>query len=158
LEIPNLKKNNLSLSNIFLVNREEDAPWAWHGVPEESQRVLYPDAKKDPRRSPAIRSFLPGESFEYAAMIYNAEQKENKADLAYQYMILRDGKVIFTSKFEDIDLSNLSDASDLAGIPIRKKLVLEDSMEPGSYALLLFVKNKGNFARQVFDFTVQSPQ
>jgi hypothetical protein len=117
--------------------------------------VLYPDAKKDPRRSPAIRSFPPGENFEYMAMIYNTELKKGKkVDLAFRYMLLRDGKLLFASEFEDIDLTGVSD---LTGIPIRKKLVLEDSIEPGNYALLLFVKNNNNFARQVFDFTVQSP-
>jgi hypothetical protein len=42
--------------------------------------------------------------------------------------------------------------------PIRKKLVLENSIEPGNYVLLLSVKNKNGFARQAFDFTVQAPQ
>jgi VWFA-related protein len=155
LEIPNLKNNNLSLSNIFLITREEDAPWARHEIPGQSQRVLYPDAKMDPRRSPAIRSFLPGETFDYAAMIYNAGlQKENKTNLTSQYMLIRDGEVLFTSEFENVDLSGVSD---LARIPIRKHFVLENSIEPGDYVLLLIIKNKNNFARQALDFTVQFP-
>ncbi len=157
MEIPNLKNNNISLSNIFIINREEDAPWARPEITEKSQKLLYPDAKMDPRRSPALRSFLPGETFDYAAMVYNAGlQKEKKTDLVSQYMLIQDGTVLFASEFEAVELGGVSD---LARIPIRKKLVLDNSIEPGNYVLLLLVKNnKNNFARQALDFTVQNPQ
>jgi VWFA-related protein len=152
LEIPNLKKKDLSLSNIFVVNREEDVPWKSQEMQDQSRHVLYPDVKMDPRRSPALRNFLPGETLDFAATIYNTKlESEKKADLAYQYKLIRDENVLFTSQFEDVDVNSVSDP---ARIQIRSKLALEKSIEPGDYILVLLVKNKKNIARQTLDFTV----
>ena len=57
IDIPNLKKNRLSLSNIFIMNRDEDAPWIPAQTQKESRNLLFPDMLRDPRKSPAIRSF-----------------------------------------------------------------------------------------------------
>jgi hypothetical protein len=106
IEIPNLKKRGLSLSTLFFINRDEDLPWAPSKAPLESHSLLYPDMRRDPRNSPALRSYLPGESFEYAAVIYNAETgKDKKPDLESQYLLFGNGKELLRSKPETVDLT-----------------------------------------------------
>jgi VWFA-related protein len=156
-EIPDLSDHHLALSNIFPIIRDADLPWARSGSPQESQNLLYPDMRKDASQSPAIRSYLPGESIEYAAVVYNAETgKEQKPSLESQYLLFRNGKELLKSGLEAIDLSS---AGDLKRIQIKKKLVLENSFPPGDYMLQLLVmeklpNKKQNTATQVMDFRV----
>ena len=155
IEIPDLNKHRLSLSNIFIINREEDLPWAASGTPEKLQKLLYPDVRMDPRKSPALRSYLPGEYFECAAMIYNAKtHKGQKPDLASQFMLYGNGRELFKSELEAVDLSKVSD---FKRIPIKIKLRLRESIPSGDYVLLLQVKDnradkKHNLASQALDF------
>jgi VWFA-related protein len=157
VEIPDLKKRRLSLSNIFFINRDEDLPWIRSGGPQESQSLLYPDMQRDPRKSPALRSYLPGENFEYAAMIYNAETgKEQKPDLESQYLLFENGRELLRSQPETVDLSGVAD---LKRIPITKKLTLGNSIQPGDYVLQLLVmdrraKKQQSVATQALDFRV----
>jgi hypothetical protein len=152
IEIPNLKKGRLSLSNIFIVNREEDVPWGRTITSE-----LAPDVRRDSRKSSALRSYAPGETIDYAAMIYNAETGANqKPDLESQFTLFGNGKEILKGEIEAVDLSGVNDSK---RIPIRKKLALEKSLQPGDYVLLLQVtdkqasKNK-NIASQSLSFKV----
>jgi VWFA-related protein len=157
IEVPDLKNRRLSLSNIFFINREEDAPWAQSAAPQESQNLLYPDMRRDPRKSPALRSYLPGEAFECAAVIYNAEaDKDQKPELETQYVLFANGKELFRSKPETVRLEGMSD---FKRIPVRKELTLGNSLQPGDYVLLLQVqdkrdKKKRSAATQALDFKV----
>jgi VWFA-related protein len=157
IDIPNLTKNRLSLSNIFMMNRDEDAPWIPVQAQEESRNLLYPDMRRDPRKSPAIRSFLPGEDFDFAAMIYNAAaDAANKPDLVSQVTLYANGKELHKGAPETVDLS---DVTDFKRIPVRKKLTLGNSVSPGDYILILQVtdkraKDKYNLAMQALDFRV----
>jgi VWFA-related protein len=159
IEIPDLKKRRLTLSNIFFVNRDENLPWAWSTTPEEYQKQFYPDLRYDPRKSPALRNFLPDESIEYAAVIYNADtDKEQKPNLESQVTLFKDGKEIYRSEPAAVDLGGVNDFN---RIPIRKKLTPNTSLQPGDYALLLQVKEtqakgKGRIAKQALDFKVLS--
>jgi VWFA-related protein len=159
IEIPDLKKSRLSLSNIFIINREEDAPWVPSQAQKESRNLLYPDMRRDPRKSPALRSYLPGESFEYAAVIYNAKsEKAKKPDLESQFVLYGNGDELYKGETEAVDLSGMSD---FTRIPIRKKLYLDNSIQPGDYILLLQVKDKQakekyNQVHQILDFRVLS--
>ena len=155
IEIPDLNKHRLSLSNMFIINREEDLPWAASGMPEDFRKLLYPDVRRDPRKSPALKSYLPGETFECAAMIYNAKaHKGQKPDLASQFILYGNGKELFKSEPEAVDLSKVSD---FKRIPIKIKLRLKESIPSGDYVLLLQIKDnlankKHNLATQALDF------
>ena len=159
IEIPDLKKGRLSLSNIFIINREEDAPWVPSPTQKESRNLLYPDMRRDPRKSAALRSYLPGESFEYAAVIYNAKSdKAKKPDLESQFVLYGNGDELYKGETEAVDLNG---ASDFTRIPIKKKLYLDNSIQPGDYILLLQVKDKQakqKYSRvhQILDFRVLS--
>jgi VWFA-related protein len=155
IEIPDLNKHRLSLSNMFIINREEDLPWVASGTPEEFRKQLYPDVRRDPRKSPALRSYMPGDDFECVAMIYNAKTgKEQKPDLESQFILYGNGDELFKSEPEAVDLSKVSD---FKRIPIKIKLRLKESIPSGDYVLLLRVKDnladrKQNLATQALDF------
>jgi VWFA-related protein len=155
IEIPDLKKGQLSLSNIFIMNRDEDAPWVQSQASEESRRVPYPDMKRDPRKSPALRSYLPGESINCAAVLYNA----NKIDkLESQLVLYENGKEYFKGELKPVDLSG---ANDINGIRIWENLQLENSTKPGDYVLLMLIQEEKKdkkviVAAQALDFKVLS--
>ena len=56
IEIPDLNKNRFSLSSLFVVNREEDAPWISSEANDEARNLLYPDVFHDDMRA-ATRQF-----------------------------------------------------------------------------------------------------
>jgi VWFA-related protein len=139
IEIPDLKKKNLALSSIFILNNEEDASW------------LLPATKREPPapagsptdvvgKSQALRSYLPGESFEYMTVIYNAKDKKMiPPDLEFQVVLYRNGEELQRSAIESIDLNGVTD---FKRIPIRKKFKLENTLQPGDYVLQLLIKDK----------------
>ncbi len=155
IEVPDLKKGRLSLSNIFIINRGDDMPWS-----RTQHSELSPDVRLDPRQSSALRSYRPGENFDYAAMIYNAKTgATQKPDLESQFTLFGNGKELFKSVIAAVDLIGVSD---FRRIPIRKTLVLEKSIEPGDYVLLLQITDKqankkNSLAAQALHFKVLAP-
>jgi VWFA-related protein len=139
IEIPDLKKEKLNLSSIFVVNREEDAAWLLSTTSREATEnsTISPSITG---RSQALRNYLPGESFEYMAILYNAKSKQGTLpDLETHFVLYRDGEALYTSPAEAVDLNG---ASDIQRIPIRKKLQLDSALKPGDYILQLMATDK----------------
>jgi VWFA-related protein len=160
IEIPDLKKEKLNLSSIFVVNREEDAAWLLSTTSREARE----NSSTSPSiigRSQALRSYLPGESFEYMSIIYNAKSKQGTLpDLETHFVLYRDGEALYASSAEAVDLKGVSD---LQRIPIRKKLQLESTLQPGDYILQLVATDKkadkkNRDATQVLPFEVLGKQ
>jgi VWFA-related protein len=152
INIPDLKNGRLAFSDIFIVDRDEDLPWA-----RSESSELSPNLRRDSGKSAAIRNYAPGETIEYAAIIYNAKSDtEQKPDLESQLTLFGNGKELVKGNIVVLDISGVND---LKRIPIRKKLMLEKSLLPGDYILLLQVtdkqasKNK-NIASQSLSFKV----
>ncbi|MBN2321686.1 MAG: VWA domain-containing protein [Acidobacteria bacterium] len=139
MEIPDLKKEGLVLSDLFVVNRNEDVRWILSETGGESTEQYY-STGQNRGKSPAIRQYQPGESLEYLALIYNAEtRRELQPDLETQTVLYRDGTEIFRSDPETVDVSGISDP---ARIPIKRRLRLGKTMPPGDYILQLQVRDK----------------
>jgi len=161
IEIPNLKKNRLALSSLYIIDSEEDASWIRSMASDESPQASD-TSKRITLRSPAQKDFLPGESFEYMTVIYNAKtKKENPPDLEAQVILYRNGVELFKSEAEAVDLSG--GVSDFGRIPIRKKLQLEDSIQPGDYVLQFLVKDKkakekDSLTAQTLNFKITAKQ
>ena len=151
IEIPDLKENRLALSSLYIIDSEEDASWIRSMASDEFPKSS--DAsKRITLRSPARKNFLPGENFEYMAVIYNAKmKKEDPPELESQIVLYRDGIEIHKSEPEAIDLSGVND---FKRIPIRKKLEIENSMLPGDYVLQFLVED--NNAKQKESLTAQT--
>jgi VWFA-related protein len=139
IEIPDLKKKILGLSSIFIINNDEDAslflPATKGELPDPASSSTGVVGK-----SQALRSYLPGESFEYMTVIYNAKNKKKiPPDLESQTVLYRNGEELHRSAVEAIDLSGVTD---FERIPIRRKLKLENALQPGDYVLQLLIKDK----------------
>jgi VWFA-related protein len=159
LEVPDLSRLRLSLSSIFILNGEEDAAVIQSGKIDESSNSS--DAMRNWQaidRSPALRSYLPGEGFDYMAVIYNARTKQDKAPkLEATYSIFKDGKEYFRGDAENIDLSK---ADDHGRISVTKRLNFDNKMPEGVYLLQLVVmdkQNKSRTAAQAIDFEIRNP-
>jgi VWFA-related protein len=164
IEIPELNKHRLALSSIFVISREEDADWINSSkslTARTANTELRPDLRRDPRRNPAFRSYHPGDSFEYMAIVYNAKAKDNEPpDLEYHYVLYRNGSELFKSESKAVDLS---DVKDFKRIPIRQKVGLDETVQPGDYVLQLRIKDKRakenySLAAQTLDFQVLEKQ
>jgi hypothetical protein len=156
VQIPDLKKSRLALSSLFVVHRDEDLPWISQDCSE-----LSPDIGKGAGKSAAVQIYALGDVIDYAAIIYCTYSDGNiKPDLASQYVLYRDGKEFFRSNAEAVDLSGVI-LIDFNRIPIRKKLVLDKSLQPGDYLLELQVSDRTvkakdkSVASQAFAFKIQ---
>jgi VWFA-related protein len=141
VDIPDLKKNRLALSDIFVINRSEDAAWILSGQTKDfSQIAISPVLQRDESRSPALRSYLPGDHFQYMSVLYNAKtKKEMTPDLESQFMLYKDGSELFKSEAQPLILDN---SGNFARIPIAKRLLLGDALQEGDYVLQLLVNDK----------------
>ncbi len=147
VEIPDLKKGRLALSNMFIVGRDDSAVWIQSGMTEDlSQTWVKPVLRRETNRSPALRSFLPGESFEYMTVVYNAKhEKEAAPDLESHFVLYKDGLEFFRSEPQKLTLSGISNFD---RIPIRRRLLLGDVLQKGDYALQLLVKDNEKGGKQ----------
>lgn len=139
IEIPDLKKKILALSSIFIINNDEDASWF---LPATKKEPLDPASSSTgiAGKSQALRSYLPGESFEYMTVIYNAKNKKKiPPDLESQTVLYRNGEELHRNAVEAIDLSGVTDYE---RIPIRRKLKLDNTLQSGDYVLQLLIRDK----------------
>jgi VWFA-related protein len=154
VEIPDLKKGALSLSNLFVLNGNEDAAWIQAGMKNDSQGPAQSSQKKE-KRNQALRTYVMGETLEYMAIVYNAKfQEGHKPDLQMQFELFGNGELIKTGRLEPIDVGGIKD---YRRIPVRKKIRLD--LYPGKYALQVFitdkqVKGKNSFAVQGLYFDI----
>jgi hypothetical protein len=161
LQIPDLKKPRLALSSLFVINQNEEASDIKSGNIEGSSNASDSGRKLHETKSPALRSYLPGEGFDYLTMVYNAKNKEGpQPNLESQVTIFKDGEKYFEGKREDVDLHGVGD---LGRIPIMKRLVFDSKMGEGAYLLQLAVRDKQNkdqsrTASQAIDFEIRKEQ
>lgn len=140
VQIPDLSKGRLAISNMFVVTNKEDASWILSGVnSDDFKRWLTPNISRDETRNPALRSYKPGENFEYMAVLYNAHKKSNMPDLESQFVLYRNGTECLKGEPQKVQLEGVTD---LSRITIRKKMLLGNSMGKGDYVLQLLVKDK----------------
>lgn len=156
LEISDLSKGRLALSSIFVLGPGEDASAIVSGIlennsPGTGQRWVVSSG------SPAVRKYLPGESFSYAAVVYNAKkEKVDPPQLELQYTIFKDGMEYSKGNLEDVDPQSVID---FGRILIIKRVALGSTMEQGAYALQLTVmdkriKGKDSTAAQSINFEI----
>jgi VWFA-related protein len=158
VRIPNLRDGRLALSDLFLINSDKDLDTIEPRLAEDnSQSWFMPITKRDDSKSPALRNYQPGDSFEYMSVVYNAEHDKNKLpDLESQFILYRDGQEIMKSQPQSVALKDINKWN---GIPIKGKMVLENTLQEGDYVLQLWVKDKRagskrNLASQTLNFNI----
>jgi hypothetical protein len=155
LDIPDLRNFRLSLSSILAIYNNKDESVLRSGNLEED--VDSYNAMKKWRalsKSPALRVYRPGESFDYMMFVYNANSKDGKASkLELRSTLFKDGQ-IYSQETEDIDLKGMDGPG---RIPILRRLIL-NTMDDGDYLLQLTVTDKLSSARtaaQAIDFQIR---
>ena len=139
VNVPDLRKGRLALSNLFVIDRDDDPYWIQSGMTKQNYE-LSPVLRRDAARTPAERIYRPGERIEYMAVIYNAKRdKKSPPDLESQSILYRNGEELLKSKPESVDLSG---SGDTHRILIKKHLLFEDWMQEGDYVLQFQVKDK----------------
>jgi hypothetical protein len=156
IDIPDLKKNRLALSSLYIIGSEDDAEWI-RSIAMGEKTQSSGASRRITIRSPARKDFRPGDRFEYIAVIYNAKtKKENPPDLESQIILFKDGAELLRTEAETVDLNSVSD---FKRIPVRQKLSLNESMQPGDYILQFLVRDKNakekeSLATQLLNFRI----
>ena len=150
VEIPNIKKNRLTLSGIILKNSSR-ADW------EKTYGGEKAAAASDPASDTALRQFKGGTVLSYGAYIFNAKfAAAQKPDLSVQTRIFRDGKIYFEGKTNPVVINQ---QTDFERVPATASLALGKQMPPGEYVLQIVVtdnqtKSKSKTATQFVAFEV----
>jgi VWFA-related protein len=136
IDVPDLKKNRLSLSSVVLrgtlpnANRANAAD-----APAEDQEGLD---KGNAEASPAVRHFRHGMMLTYGYYIYNAklDKGDNLPKLTTQVQLFRDGKPVFTGK--ELPLQ-VKDAADLKRLVAGGAIQIGTDLPAGDYVLQVTV-------------------
>jgi len=142
VEVPDLKKKKMTLSDIFMITNDEDLAWMNSDVTKElSQGRFFPVMRNDETRSPALRSYMAGDNLQTLMMIYNADPKAiARSEIEMQTILYKDG-VEFTRVSPWQVTAGSADNTD-DGIRVSRKMTLGLDMAPGDYVLQRRVVDK----------------
>jgi hypothetical protein len=153
IEIPNLKKNYLTISGITLENLTA-AQWRKLAAAPGNNQPNQTDPMSDTSR----RRFARGSVLRYGYEIYNAKlDAAQKPNLLAQMKIFRDGKQIFEGKNVPLELADQTDRQRLRAV---NALSLGSEMQAGEYVLQIIItdnlaKQKRRLATQFVQFEIQ---
>jgi len=159
LEIPDLGKKNMALSNIFMLTSADDLTWMFSDVAKEFDKgVFFPMFQGEGVRSPALRTYLPGDNLQTLAMIYNADAKAlARSEIETQTILYKDGVEFMRGEPTPITLDKVDNPGN---IPLLNRLTVGTNMPPGDYVLQILATEKKNGKRkegvtsQTLGFTV----
>jgi VWFA-related protein len=134
IEVPNLKKNRLTLSSLVLANHTESE---WKASQSEASTKKF----GDPMTDTALRRFKQNTVLRYGFEIYNAKlgSDSKSPDLQMQVRVFRDGKLILSGDQRKITFENSIDFSKLQG---GGAIAFGKQMEKGDYVLQIVVTDK----------------
>ena len=143
VEIPDLKKKKLALSDIFMITSDEDLSWLRSDVTKElGEGFFFPVMRKDETPSPALRTYMPGDDIQALTMIYNADPKAiARFEIKTQSVLYKDGEELLRSEPKPITPESIDS---LDSLPILQKLTLSPDMQPGNYILQLRLIDKND--------------
>lgn len=154
VEIPNLKKNRLTLSGIVFESMPFDV---WQRLSTDVSS--YAEIKKttDPMTDTSQRQFQNGSVLRYGVEIYNAKlDGARKSSLTSQIRIFRDGKKMFESRPTTVSQDEIAGSQ---SISLTGGLRLTEKMSTGDYVLQVIVtdnlaKEKRKIASQFVQFEI----
>lgn len=131
IEVPNLKKKNLTLSGIVLGRVETEK-----SAPVEDSKTLELKMQRDA----AMRRFRSGEIVRYGLSVYNAklDKASGRPDLLMQYKIFRDGKEIFASQEKPL---HFGQQPNYQVVDTSDGFSLGGKMQQGDYVVQVIVKD-----------------
>ncbi len=159
VEVPNLKKNRLTVSGIVLENLTPEQ-WQKSQTGTASSAAATENAAvaaADPLNATSLRRFKRGTILRYGSEVYNARlDAAQKPNLTVQTRMFRDGKLVFDGKQASLELLG---QTDLQRIKTVGALNLGTEMLPGDYVLQTVVtdnlaKEKQKIATQFVQFEI----
>ncbi len=159
IEVPNLKKERLTISGIVLENLTE-AQWKSFssGTPVlNNNQSNEPTEKSNSMNDTSLRRFKRGTVLRYGFEIYNARSDAaKKPNLTAQIRIFRDGKLLLDGKQTPVDTSGQTDP---VRIGFSGALNLTSAMQTGEYILQIIItdnlaKEKRKISTQFVQFEV----
>ena len=154
IEVPNLKKNYLTISGIILESLTA-AQWQKLAAAAPQNNQLN---QTDPMSDTSRRRFARGSILRYGYEIYNAKlDAAQKPNLSAQVKVFRDGKQLLEGKNMPLELADQIDRQRLKAIGA---LSLGSEMQAGEYVLQIIVtdnlaKRKRQIAAQFIQFEIQ---
>jgi VWFA-related protein len=151
VEVPNLKKERLTISGIVLENVSINE---WNN---RNQGKTAAESLVDPQTATSLRQFKRGTVLNFATQIYNAKpDASRKANLSYQTRIFREGKLIFEGKSQPVITENQTDPQIIS---LSGSLNLGTEMPLNEYVLQIVVtdnlaKEKRKIATQYVQFEI----
>lgn len=155
IEVPNLKKNQLTVSGIILENLTAAE---WQNANADAAPKVEADAGNRQLNDTSLRRFKRGTVLRYGYEIYNAKfAAAQKPNLSARVRIFRDGKPILEGKNAPLDLFG---QTDLQRVKASGALNLGDAMTAGDYVLQIVItdnlaKGKRQIATQFVQFEIQ---
>jgi len=159
VEVPDLKKERLSLSGIVMESHASAVAHAGAASSSSPPAPVSPASDvPDPQGSPAVRRFRRNSAVDYGFNIYNArlDRADGRPRLQTQMILFREGKPVFKGQVQPFDGRPQNVEGDLgAGGQLR----FGNDLPPGEYALQMIVtdllaKEKQRVAVQWIDFEV----
>ncbi len=154
IEIPNLKKNRLTLSSIILNNLTYAQ---WNKPQQTTQATTVADndgEERTPLADTALRIFKRGTVLRYGFEIYNAKSVNGQMpQLTTQARVFRDGKLLFEGKPQPVNVSGQTNLQMEYG---SGAINLGSEMETGDYILQVIVTD--NLAKDKYKITTQFVQ
>jgi len=147
LEIPDLRKKGVTLSNIFMITSPGDLEWMSSSAAKElSEVVFFPVFQAKEIRSPALRTYTPGDGLQTLTVLYNADAGAvSRSEIEIQSVLHKGGKELMRGEPMAV---NSDGAGNPDGVPVLQRLTLGPDMPPGDYVLQLVVTDKKNSKRQ----------
>jgi hypothetical protein len=165
IEVPDLKKERLTLSGLYLAQRDATRSGLAKvsGPSDTSVSANFNsgesnvDERDDPQSGPAIRRFHAGALLEYGFEVYNPrlDKQTHKPNLQSQVRLFRDNKLVFTGK-----VLNPNGQPDSKKLVVFGQLPLDPNLTSGDYILQVIVmdglvREKNRLATQWIDFEIK---
>jgi hypothetical protein len=159
VEIPDLGKKGLALSNMFMLTSADDINWMNSDVTKEiTEGVFSPVFQAEEVRRPALWTYAFGDRFQTLSILYNADDKAiTNSEMETQSILYKDGKEFMLNEPKPF---NPESAGNPDGVPIFQNVMIGTGLPPGDYVLQLRVTDKKNSkkkegnASQSLSFTV----
>ncbi|MCL2878494.1 MAG: VWA domain-containing protein, partial [Acidobacteria bacterium] len=160
MEIPDLKKKGLALSNIFMITSADDLNWmrsdVTKGITEGIFSMMF---QEEGVRSPALRTYMPGDRLQTLAILYNADAKAiARSEIEIRYVLHREGNEFLRGEPKPVSMDG---AANPDGILVLQQLMMGSDLTPGDYILELRATDKNNSkkkegaASEILGFTLE---
>jgi hypothetical protein len=159
IEVPDLKKNRLTLSGIYLAgNRRAQALAQGAQTTPASAEAEGSLGEQDPQSGPAVRKFSSGTVIDYGFEVYNAkpDKQTGRPQLQTQVRLFRDNQQVYAGKVIPVT----GEAADHKRVSAIGHLQLGSNLAPGEYVLQVVVrdllaKEKQQVTQQWIDFEIK---